>query len=88
MGAEGRDEFGEQLAPEQPHTRLLGHSMYFYTKDTGRPVRFVPPSFAIDDITAIPRWRNFNAREHGCQLWLIEFGGLLDTVHDTETIKW
>ncbi len=88
MGAEGRDEFGEQLAPEQPHTRLLGHSMYFYTKDTGRPVRFVPPSFAIDDITAIPRWRNFNAREHGCQLWWIEFGGLLDTVHDTETIKW
>jgi len=88
IGAEGRSEFGEGMAPEEPHARLLGHSIYFYTKDTGRPVRFVPPSFALDDITKIPRWRNFNANEHGCQLWWIEFGGLLDTVHECEAIKW
>ena len=88
IGAEGKDEFGEGMAPAEPHTRLLGHSIYFYTKDTGRPVRFMPPSFALDEITKIPRWRSFNAREHGCQLWWIEFGGLLDTVHECEAIKW
>ncbi|MFM1902984.1 MAG: hypothetical protein RLZZ440_884 [Planctomycetota bacterium] len=88
IGAEGRAEFDEGMAPERPHDQLLGHSIYFYTKDTGRPVRFTPPSFALADITRIPRWRSFNAKDQGCQLWWIEFGGLLDTVHETETIKW
>jgi hypothetical protein len=88
MGAESTDEFGEKLAPSQEYGELLGHSLYFYSKDTGRPVKFVPPSFALDDITQIPRYRSFNAREDGCRLWWIEYGGRLDTVHDTEKIKW
>ncbi len=88
MGAESRDEFGEKFAPTQEYGELLGHSMYFYSKDTGRPVSFTPPSFALTDITKIPRWRQFNAKEHGCKLWWLEYGGRLDTVHDTEVIKW
>jgi hypothetical protein len=88
MGAESRAEFGEGFAPEQASAELLGHSLYFYSKDTGRPVKFTPPSFALTDITKIPRWRQFNAKEHGCKLWWVEHGGLLDTVHDTERIKW
>ncbi|GAB3706426.1 hypothetical protein GCM10027592_39900 [Spirosoma flavus] len=88
MGAESSEEFGEKFAPTAEYGELLGHSMYFYTKDVGRPVRFVPPAYALNDITKIPRYRNFNAQEFGCQLWWIEYGGRLDTVHDTETIKW
>lgn len=88
MGAESKEEFGEKFAPETEYGELLGHSIYFYTKDTGRPVNFVAPSYALDDITKIPRYRKFSAREHGCQLWWIEYGGRLDTIHDTEKIKW
>jgi hypothetical protein len=88
MGAESRAEFGEKFAPSQEYGELLGHSIYFYSKDTGKPVRFVPPSFALKDIAQIPRYRSFNARESGCRLWWIEYGGRLDTVHDTEQIKW
>ncbi len=88
MGAESQAEFGEKFAPMHGNGDLLGHSIYFYTKDTGRPVRFTPPAFALRDITQIPRWRQFNAKEQGCKLWWIEYGGALDTVHDTETIKW
>ncbi|QMW02231.1 FAD-dependent oxidoreductase [Spirosoma foliorum] len=88
MGAERQEEFGEKFAPTEEYGELLGHSLYFYTKDTGRPVRFVPPAYALDDITQIPRYKRFNAQEYGCQLWWIEYGGRLDTVHDTETIKW
>lgn len=88
MGAESRDEFGEKFAPSGEYGELLGHSIYFYTKDTGKSVKFTAPSYALDDITKIPRFKKFNAREHGCQLWWIEYGGRLDTVHDTETIKW
>lgn len=88
MGAESQAEFGEKFAPTEDYGELLGHSLYFYTKDSGRPVTFTPPGFALTDITKIPRWRQFNAREHGCKLWWIEYGGRLDTVHATEEIKW
>jgi len=88
IGAESREEFGERFAPAQASQELLGHSLYFYSKDTGRPVQFTPPSFALTDITQIPRWRHFNTKEYGCRLWWIEHGGRLDTVHDTEKIKW
>ena len=62
MGAEAGEEFGEKFAPSQEYGELLGHSIYFYTKDVGRPVKFVPPSFALQDITRIPRYRSFNAQ--------------------------
>ncbi len=88
IGAEARSEFGEKLAQTDANGELLGHSIYFYSKDVGRPIKFVPPAFAYTDITHIPRFRDFNASDTGCKLWWIEWGGQLDTVHDTETIKW
>ena len=88
MGAESEAEFGEKLAPSEEYGELLGHSLYFYSKDVGKPVSFQAPSFALNDIEKIPHFRRFNAQEHGCQLWWIEYGGRLDTVHETETIKW
>lgn len=89
MGAESSDEFDEKFAPTREYGELLGHSIYFYSKDTGRPVRFVPPAFALRDIPGqIPRYRDFKTGDHGCRLWWIEYGGRLDTVHDTESIKW
>ena len=88
IGAEGRGEFGELFAPPEASQDLLGHTIYFHSKDTGRPVKFTAPSFALSDITKIPRWRDFKAGESGCRLWWIEWGGALDTVHDSETIKW
>lgn len=89
MGAEGRDEFGEKFAPAEEYGQMLGHSMYFYSRDAGRPVKYTPPSFALKDIEGtIPRYRDFNTKDHGTRLWWIEFGGRLDTIHDTEQIKW
>ena len=88
MGAESMDEFGEKFAPAKEYGELLGHTLYFYSKDTGKPVNFVPPAFALSDITQIPRFKSFNAQDFGCKLWWIEYGGRLDTVHDTEQIKW
>lgn len=88
MGAESMEEFGEKFAPSADYGELLGHSLYFYTKDTGKPVRFVPPAYALADITQIPRFRSFNTSDYGCRLWWLEYGGRHDTVHDTETIKW
>ncbi len=89
MGAEGADEFDEGFAPSLEYGHLLGHSIYFMTKDLGRPVKFVPPSFAHKNAEElIPRFREFDIAHQACQFWWIEYGGRLDTVHQTEEIKW
>lgn len=88
MGAESSEEFGEKFAPTAEYGELLGHSMYFYSKDAGKPVKYVAPSFAIDVTKEIPKFRRFNTQEFGCWLWWLEYGGRLDTIHETETIKW
>lgn len=88
MGAESKDEFGEKFAPSKEYGELLGHSIYFYSKDTGKKVNYVAPSFAIDVTEEVPRYKSFNTKDIGCRLWWIEYGGRLDTVHETETIKW
>ncbi|RYF24130.1 MAG: FAD-dependent oxidoreductase [Flavobacteriales bacterium] len=88
MGAESKEEFGERFAPSKEYGELLGHSLYFYSKNVGQPVKYVAPSYALKDITKIPRFKNFNALEYGCNLWWLEYGGRLDTIHDTEDIKW
>ena len=87
-GAESPDELGEKMAPGEHFGHKLGHSIYFYTKRTAEPVNFVPPSFALDDITAIPRYKRLTSTLNGCDLWWLEWGGRLDTVHESETIKW
>lgn len=88
MGVESCREFGELLAPAESSHELLGNTIYFYTRDVGRSVRYVPPSYALKNITRIPRYRRFNTKEQGTDLWWIEYGGTRDTVHEAEAIKW
>lgn len=88
MGAETKEEFGEGFAPDKSYGELLGHSMYFYSKDVGVPVKFKAPSWALKDITEIPHYRRFNTSMQGCNFWWLEYGGRMDTVHQTEEIKW
>ncbi len=40
MGREGRSEFNEPLAPEQPDSLTMGASVQWYTKKEARPTRF------------------------------------------------
>lgn len=89
MGAEPAEEFGESVAPGEEFGHLLGHSIYLVAKDTHRPVRFVPPSFALKDIpTKLPRYKLINPTKTAANLWWLEWGGRLDTVHQTEQIKY
>ncbi len=88
VGAEGADEFDEKFAPSESYGELLGHTIYFYAKDTGAPVKYVAPEFALKDIHQIPRHDQIQVKQYGCALWWLEYGGRMDTVHDTEEIKW
>ncbi len=88
MGAESKEEFGELFAPDEAYGELLGHSMYFYSKRADAPVKYIPPKFALKDITEIPRYKIISKEDKGCRFWWFEFGGRTDTVHNTEEIKW
>lgn len=89
MGAESPQEFDEGFAPDiEDYGELLGHSMYFYTKDVGKPVKYVAPSYALKNVAELPSIRRYNIKDHGCWLWWMEYGGRLDTIHESEDIKW
>ncbi|MBL7969831.1 MAG: FAD-dependent oxidoreductase [Prolixibacteraceae bacterium] len=88
MGAECKGEFGEGFTPTKEYGELLGHTMYFYSKDTGKPVKYIAPSFALKDITKIPKFKSIKTGQMGCNFWWFEFGGRGDTILDTEGIKW
>jgi hypothetical protein len=88
MGAESSNEFGELFTPTEDYGELLGHTIYFHSKDVGKPVKYIAPAYALKDINKIPRFRNINTGEHGCKFWWFEYGGRRDTVYETEKIKW
>ena len=86
MGREGREEFGESLAPERPDGRTLGSSVLFLARDLGHPVKFTPPPWAYD----FPSDEDLPFRDHSRisnGFWWIEFGGTLNTISDNERIR-
>lgn len=93
MGAEDKEEYNELFAPDKKqYGELLGHSIFFYMKDTGQPIRYKAPDFALKNperyITKLQVDEYTNPKHHGCKYWWIEYGGRLDTVYDTEKIKY
>ncbi|MFZ4724341.1 MAG: FAD-dependent oxidoreductase, partial [Paludibacter sp.] len=93
IGAEEKEEHLELFAPDkEEYGELLGHSIFFYMKDTGKPVSYVAPDFALKDIEdTIPKVMKpeyFSTGHHGCKYWWLEYGGRIDTIHDTEAIKY
>ncbi|AUP79716.1 FAD-dependent oxidoreductase [Flavivirga eckloniae] len=88
MGAESKEEFGELFAPDKSYGELLGHSIYFYSKNTSNPVKFKAPEFALKDIKQIPRYKAIGKDDNGCRFWWFEYGGRHDTIYDTEEIKY
>jgi hypothetical protein len=93
IGAEDKEENIELFAPDKnEYGELLGHSIFFYMKDTGKAVEYVAPDFALKDIEStiskVMKPEYFSSNQHGCKYWWLEYGGRIDTIHDTETIKY
>ncbi len=88
MGAEDSSEFGEKYAPDDEYGQMLGHSIFFYSKDAGKPVEFKAPDIALKDITKIPRYTLIDSTDQGCRFWWLEYGATQDTIYDNESIKY
>lgn len=95
IGAEERNEFDEKFAPDKEvYGEKLGHTLFFYTKKAPNPVKYIAPDFALTkefvekEIYRVKNPNYFNPMAIGCKYWWIEYGGRLDTIHDTEEIKY
>lgn len=90
IGTEGRTEYGESIAPDTGHDGTMGLSLHFHTVDAGKPMPYEKPPWVTLELTD----KNFNIHRPGINtfktqkggFWWIEWGGELDTVHDTEII--
>ena len=46
MGREGKSEFNESMAPDEPDDKTMGDTLVFRARDMGRPIPYVPPDWA------------------------------------------
>ncbi|WP_299556509.1 FAD-dependent oxidoreductase [Seonamhaeicola sp.] len=82
-GREGKAEFNETYAPDEPDGWQMGATLLMSSKDMGRPMTYNPPSYAIKYTHegAHPR-RHFKWFKDG--IWWIEVGSKGDIIADAE----
>ena len=86
-GREGRSEFGEDIAPEQPDRKTMGMSCLIQTREHQEKRIFIPPFWA-EKITRekLPH-RQPNPLKDSENFWYLELGGEQDSIADTEDIR-
>ncbi len=85
-GREGRQEYGESLAPARPDEKRLGSTILFITRKYDHPIPFVPPQWIVrfPSCQQLPH-RSHNSWEYG--YWWVEYGGEMDTITDGDRIR-
>lgn len=87
IGREGKEEFGEQIAPDMPDDFVLPSTLTFTAKDVGKAVRYVRPDSALDlSKTDILKHRTIPKDIFHRSQWYYEIGGSLDQVKDIREI--
>ena len=97
-GRESKAEFGETLAQETEDRNTMGMSIILAARETDHPVKFVPPSFAThyptdesfsgDEVESIhAQTRNHTVGTSKCNLWWVELGGNMDSIHDADRLR-
>lgn len=85
-GKEIRSKYNEHLAPVEPTDGVMGNTLFFRARDTGRPVTFIKPEWAAE----FPTEADLTERDHGqfeCGYWWIEVGAPLHPIKDNEEIR-
>jgi hypothetical protein len=89
-GREGREVYGERLAPEQSDDLKLGSSILFHTREARHPVRYIVPKYAYtrDQVRNLigKGGRVVHERMSGTDYWWIEHGGMMDTIGNNQDI--
>ena len=80
IGREGRDEFGESLAPEKEDHVTMGSSLMFKAKKLDHEVKFIKPDWAYSYTEDDLKMREHKSIESG--YWWIELGGDKEKIID------
>lgn len=83
-GREGRDVYGESLAPEKTDMKTMGNSILFTARQFDKAMPFKAPEWARKFEEHDFRHRRIRSWEFG--YWWIEWGGELDTIKDNRKI--
>ncbi|MFI3285154.1 MAG: FAD-dependent oxidoreductase [Rikenellaceae bacterium] len=81
-GREGKAEFNEKYAPDEPDGWVMGDSIQFSSRDMGHPVEFHAPEFTVKYDPSKMNARHIQG--FSCGFWWVEFGSDLDITADTE----
>lgn len=86
MGREGKDVYGESIAPDVSDNHTMGSTILYTARDTGKPVKFTRPSWAYEITADMLGRRNVHEVSNG--YWWVEVGGDdLNTITDAEEIR-
>ena len=80
IGREGRDEFGESLAPEKEDHVTMGSSLMFKARKLDHEVKFIKPDWAYSYTEDNLKMREHKSIESG--YWWIELGGDKEKIID------
>ena len=88
LGREGRDEFGESIAPPEPDRRTMGMTLYFFSSKYDAPQAFDPPEWAyrFESCDDLP-WGEEGRSNFRYGYWWVELGGEHDSIHDAEMLR-
>jgi len=97
-GRESKSEFGETIAQDTEDKCTMGMSIILAARETDHPVKFTPPSFASyyptdesfsgNDVQNVhDQIRNHNIGTSGGNLWWVELGGNMDSIHDADRLR-
>ncbi len=86
VGREGRNQYGESLAPEQEDSFTMGSSLMFKARDMGHQVPFIKPFWANTYTEEQLKLRDHSNISSG--YWWIELGGgEQEIIRDGEEIR-
>ena len=88
MGTEGKDEFNEPHAPDEPSVDTMGNSIHFRARNIGRPSPYTAPDWAVkhEDPAYFYEQGRIPKEERG-GFWWLEIGVPHHTIHDNEKIR-
>ena len=88
MGREGKSEFNEQFAPDEPDGWVMGDCFMMITKDMGRPTPFYPPEYALPfdaEKAFTDRHRKVKQVKEG--FWWVELSSDVDIIGERDEIR-
>lgn len=87
MGREGKREFGERIAPDEPDDYVIPSTLTFHAKDVGEPLKYISPDFALDlTKTDVLEHRSIPETLFHHSQWYYELGGKMNQIKDIREI--